>query len=323
MPKKHQTEYELLVERCRSVIKVGSKSFSLSAHLFGKEKRDGAFLLYGWCRYCDDEIDKASASETSEQLQRRLATLRELTEASYSSSPMSHPVFAAFQHVVHKYGIPRHYPFELLEGMAMDIRQEKYPDLDTVVLYAYRVAGCVGLMMAHVMGVSSDKALRHASDMGIAMQLTNIARDVYEDASMGRVYLPEVWLREEGIARDAIREACNTPKLVRVVSRLLDVADGYYASGDAGLKYLSLRSACTVASARYVYAEIGNRVRMRGIHAWSTRTWVSLPRKLLVMCIGVMKVFLTRPFGKGWTAHRIGMVWEHAGILFGYLFFGS
>ncbi|MEZ4749540.1 MAG: phytoene/squalene synthase family protein [Bdellovibrionota bacterium] len=323
MSKKVQTEYDLLVERCRSVIRVGSKSFSLSAHLFGKEKRDGAFLLYSWCRYCDDEIDKASVSETTAQLEKRLESLRELTEASYSSTPMTHPVFAAFQHVVRKYEVPKHYPFELLEGMAMDIRHEEYPNLDKLVLYSYRVAGCVGLMMSHVMGVSSDKALQHAADMGIAMQLTNISRDVYEDASMGRVYLPGDWLREEAIPKGAIREACNTPKLVRVVSRLLDVADGYYASGDAGLRYLSLRSACTVASARFVYAEIGSKVRSRGIHAWSSRTWVSLPRKLWVMFVGVMKVFLTRPFGVRWTSRRIGMVWEHAAVCFGLLLLGS
>lgn len=280
-------------------------------------------MLYSWCRYCDDEIDKASASETPEQLEQRLASLRELTESSYSSTPMNHPVFAAFQHVVRKYEVPRHYPFELLEGMAMDIRREDYPNLNKLVLYSYRVAGCVGLMMSHVMGVSSDKALQHASDMGIAMQLTNISRDVFEDASMNRVYLPEDWLREEGIPKAAIREACNTPKLVRVVARLLDVADGYYASGDAGLKYLSLRSACTVASARYVYAEIGNRVRSRGIHAWSSRTWVSFPRKLWVMALGVFKVFVTRPFGRRWAPQRIGMVWEHAVMLFSFFVFRS
>ena len=106
----------------------------------------------------------------------------------------------ALQYIVRRYGIPAHYASELIEGMAMDVRGIRYANLRELLLYCYRVAGTVGLMMSHVMGLRDESALKHAADLGIAMQLTNIARDVTEDASMGRIYLPLDWLDEANIA---------------------------------------------------------------------------------------------------------------------------
>ena len=176
------------------MIQKGSKSFSLAARLFEPATRDAAFFLYGWCRYCDDQVDQVGASVDQRELAARLQALKDNTAAAFSLTPQQEPVFIALQYIVHRYGIPSHYALELIEGMAMDVRATQYASLKELLLYCYRVAGTVGLMMAHVMGLRDEAALKHAADLGIAMQLTNIARDIVEDASMGRIYLPSPWL---------------------------------------------------------------------------------------------------------------------------------
>ncbi len=242
----------------------GSKSFSLAARLFDPATRDAAVFLYGWCRYCDDQVDQVGASDRSERTQARLKALKENTAAAFSFTPQQEPVFIALQYIVHRYGIPSHYALELIEGMAMDVRATQYTSLKELLLYCYRVAGTVGLMMAHVMGLRDEGALKHAADLGIAMQLTNIARDIVEDASMGRIYLPAVWLAEAKIAPPEIALPENREKLAMLTLRLLREAERYYRSGDEGLWYLSFRSACAVAAARNIYAEIGTLLVQKG-----------------------------------------------------------
>lgn len=280
---------ESSIDHCRGMITKGSKSFSWAARIFNAETRDAAFCLYGWCRHCDDVIDGSelgfggtgvSGSTCSELVQ--------LTKRAYAGEEMDHPVFIAFQHVARKYNIPLQYPLDLLEGMAMDTRKERYETLDDLLLYCYRVAGTVGLMMSPIMGLKELKALKNADDMGRAMQLTNIARDVMEDAAMGRCYLPQVWLNEEGLSAQEVSNPDSRGAVARVVGRILDEAEKLYESGDAGIKYLPFRSALAVSAARQVYSEIGRRVRARGTRAWDSRTVVPGFRKIFVMSRGLM-----------------------------------
>ena len=241
-------EVRAALAQCRWMIRKGSKSFSLAARLFDPATRDAAFFLYGWCRYCDDQVDGLGAAANPAVLHNRLAALRARTAAAFASEPVEEPVFIALQYIARRYAIPSHYATELIEGMAMDVNATRYRSFAELLLYCYRVAGTVGLMMAHVMGVRDEQALRHAAHLGIAMQLTNIARDVIEDAALSRVYLPLSWLDEAGINAAEIAAAKNRPALARIVARLLAEADRYYRSGDQGLWHLSFRSACAVAA---------------------------------------------------------------------------
>jgi 15-cis-phytoene synthase len=305
-------EVQASLDRCRHMIRVGSKSFSLAARLFSPETKNAAFFLYGWCRYCDDEVDLDDGSTAAEDRIRRLVAIRQKTRSALAGQPQSDPVFIAFRHVVERYAIPEHYPLELLEGMAMDVRAERYRTLDDLRLYCYRVAGTVGLMMAHIMGVSDERALRHAADLGIAMQLTNIARDIFEDVERGRIYLPLSWLEEEKVPPAEITAPRHRHKIAAVVARLLDEAEKYYRSGDEGFRYLAVRSAFAIAAARQVYSEIGRLVRLKGAHAWDERTYVPLSRKLWVVGRGVVSV-LKSPAGRWhrrWEAAPITMVWK-------------
>jgi 15-cis-phytoene synthase len=302
---------------CREIITTGSTSFSLTARLFDPPKRDAAMFLYGWCRYCDDQVDEAGKSGHRNELERRLKALREKTAAAFSLEPQQAPVFVALQYIVQRYGIPAHYALELIEGMAMDVRGTRYATLQELLLYCYRVAGTVGLMMSHVMGLRDESALKHAADLGIAMQLTNIARDITEDAAMGRIYLPLSWLDEANIVHAEIAAPANREKLAAVTRRLLLEAERYYQSGDAGLWHLSFRSACAVSAARRVYSEIGSLLLKRGALAWDQRTFVPDSKKLWLIMRGVLHLIPSGPARilKPWTPGPLKTVWKYSKVL--------
>jgi phytoene synthase len=301
---------------CREIITKGSKSFSLAARLFAPQTRDAAIFLYGWCRFCDDQVDEAGKSGNRDELERRVAVLREKTAGAFSREPQQEAVFVALQYIVRRYGIPAHYALELIEGMAMDVRGTRYATFDELLLYCYRVAGTVGLMMSHVMGLRDETALKHAADLGIAMQLTNIARDITEDAAMGRIYVPLSWLDEAKIAHDQIAAPDNRAKLTMITLRLLLEAERYYQSGDAGLWHLSFRSACAVSAARHVYSEIGSLLLARGGRAWDQRTYVTGARKLWAVTRGVLNLLPSLPARvlKPWSPMSLKTIWRYSNV---------
>jgi phytoene synthase len=309
-------EVKAALDQCRWMIRTGSKSFSLVARLFDAETRDAVFFLYGWCRYCDDQVDEDGKTENQDELVRRVKRLKECTASAFSFAPQREPVFVALQYVARRYGIPAHYALELIEGMAMDVRGTRYGTLKELLLYCYRVAGTVGLMMSHVMGLRDERALKHAADLGIAMQLTNIARDITEDAARGRIYLPLSWLNEASITSEEIALPEHREKLAVLTRRLLREAERYYRSGDAGLWYLSFRSACAVAAARRVYAEIGAVLLRKGSCAWDQRTYVTGPLKVWVMARAAMGVLRSVPrrLWRPWSPAPLRLVWKCSNV---------
>jgi phytoene synthase len=199
--------------------------------------------------------------------------------------------------VVRDYAIPRALPAALLEGFAWDAEGRRYNDLAALEAYAARVAATVGAMMTLLMGVRDPAALARACDLGVAMQLTNIARDVGEDARNGRLYLPLDWMREEGLDPDAfLAVPCFSPELGRVVQRLLDAADAYYVRSEAGFALLPRDCRAGIAAARHVYAEIGRRVERQGGDSVSRRARVPGARKAMLMARSLSAV-VARPSG--------------------------
>lgn len=276
---------DTVLANSRDMIERGSKSFAAAARLFSPAVRERAYLLYAWCRHCDDEIDGQELGFARDGSPRRegapaLVELRVRTRQALAGEPTDDPVFEAFRRVAQDCAIPERYPLELLAGFEMDVSGYRYESLPDTLLYCYRVAGVVGVMMAYVMGVRDPAALQRAADLGIAFQLTNIARDVLDDARLGRCYLPAAWLAEAGIAPLSHAEPAQRQRLAAVVDRLLGEADRYYASALQGLQSLPFRSAWAVATALGVYREIGELVRARGARAWDERAVVSGSRKL-------------------------------------------
>lgn len=289
---------DALVSNSRDMIRKGSRSFALASRLFDTATRDHAWMLYAWCRHCDDEIDgqvlgmtpagqtdRAAASDRMASLDHlRTETLRAL-----AGEPVSEPAFQAFQRVAREHAIPEQYALELLAGFEMDVTGFRYHSIDETLLYCYRVAGIVGVMMALVMGVRDTDALQRAADLGIGFQLTNISRDVQDDARLGRCYLPAEWLRAAGVPADGIGRAEHRPAVTAVVGRLLGEADRYYQSAGMGLKSLSYRSAWAVATALGVYREIGRVAAGRDRQTGEARAVVSTRRKMLYLSGGALR----------------------------------
>jgi phytoene synthase len=282
-----------LIDTSHLTIKKGSKSFAAAARFFNAQMREDAYLLYAWCRHCDDVIDNQDLGfngkpQTAEVTQDALGTLRTQTQRAIDNQPCDDPVFEGLRYVLKRNEIPSRYPLELLEGFAMDAANHEYRTLEDTLQYCYYVAGVVGIIMAYVMGAREPSALQRAADLGIAFQLTNISRDVIEDAGIGRIYIPGDWLAEAGIPPGEITDSRHSQALYQVLLRLLDEADRFYASADEGLRALGFRSACAVASARAIYRAIGNIVRKRGESAMQARVIVGRPRKVLGVAEGLM-----------------------------------
>lgn len=259
------------------VIQHHSKSFALAARLLPRAARQDAAAVYAWCRACDDAIDLDSGSDRS----ATLAALHAELDAIYRGEAQSQLGAAAFQVVVQRRGIPIQYPRELLAGLQMDVDQQTYVNTHELLGYGFRVAGTVGLMMCHVLGVSDARALSHAAHLGIAMQLTNICRDVAEDWQRGRLYVPRDLLGDKLFDLLAARlgreplTADLAAQLAMPVRRLLALADEYYHSGDRGLAYLSSRAAFSIRTARLVYAAIGGVIACRGHDVLAGRATLS------------------------------------------------
>lgn len=268
---------------CREVLAANSKSFDLASRLLPAECRDDAAAVYAWCRRVDDAIDLAEPA----QQPLALARLREELAAIYAGAPQTEPVLQAFQQVVTIRGIPARYPGELLSGMEMDVAGQRYETMEELLRYCYRVAGVVGLMMSHVMGLTDPKALKRAAHLGMAMQLTNICRDVAEDWALSRLYLPRELLTPLGAGPlasqvgtgGALPEHARGP-LALATRSLLAEADRFYRSGEGGVRALHWRCALAIRTARHVYAAIGTELARRGHDVMRGRAVVPTAVKL-------------------------------------------
>ncbi len=288
-----------------SIVK-GSKSFRSASRLFEPAVREDAWLLYAWCRKCDDEIDGQDhgfghEDLSSEEQRRRLERLYDLTCRAMIGETMSDPTFAAFQRVAVRHRLPERWPLDLIDGFAMDVQQREYRTIGDVMAYCWHVAGVVGVMMARVMGVTDPQVLRRAQDLGLAFQLTNISRDVIADAQDGRLYLPADWLREAHVepTAEAVADPVNRAAVHAVTKRLLDVAEPYYDSARDGLRGLPFRSSMAIAAARGVYREIGRKVMRRGPKVWDSRVSVGKAMKLWLFGRGALIAIWTQFLDRG------------------------
>ena len=268
-----------VIAECRAVLERNSKSFALAARLLAPAQRDYAAVVYAWCRHVDDTVDEAPAGTHV----AALASLQEELARIAAGERSGNVIEDAFMQVKGQLRIPMLYAEELVAGMAMDVEGRRYETRDELLLYCHRVAGVVGLLMCHVFGVREEAALVHAVHLGWGMQLTNICRDVAEDWSMGRLYLPAARLRAHGFEHDA-QPSGPLPRhyaFAAVVEEMLADADKLYRSGDLGLRSLPPRSALAVDVARRVYSAIGERLVARNYDVYQGRAFVSKPRKLV------------------------------------------
>jgi phytoene synthase len=251
---------------CREAIRTGSRSFHAASLLLPARVRDPAYALYAFCRLADDAVDLCAGKTAA------LASLRDRLDRAFRGRPADCFADRCFADMVRAHAMPRALPEALIEGLAWDAEGRRYADLSAVRAYAARVAGAVGAMMTVLMGVRAPETLARACDLGVAMQLTNIARDVGEDAREGRLFLPLDWLRAEGIDPEGfLADPRFSPGLGRVVAALLAEAEGLYDRAASGVRGLPYGARPAIRAARLLYREIGREVARRGFDSVASR----------------------------------------------------
>jgi phytoene synthase len=266
------------VQACQALMRGGSKTFFAASRLLPARVRWPAIALYAFCRVADDAIDESDDRDAA------LTGLRERLARLYAGEPLPHACDRALAAVVRSFALPLPLLTALLEGFQWDAEGRRYETIEDLHAYGARVAGSVGAMMAVIMRSRGEQALARACDLGVAMQLTNIARDVGEDARNGRLYLPLQWLREAGVDADAwLRDPVFDTRIASVVQRLLAAADDLYARAEHGIAQLPRDCRPAIRAARLVYAEIGRELERRGLDSVNQRAVVSGRRKLALL----------------------------------------
>ncbi len=259
---------------CRAMLRKGSKSFAAASLLLPARVRRPAAALYAFCRMADDAIDEADDPGAVDALRRRL-------DLAYAGAPFDSPVDRAFARVAAEQEMPRELMDALIEGFAWDAEGRRYATIGELCAYGARVAATVGAMMTVLMGPRDPHTLARACDLGVAMQLTNIARDVGEDARNGRLYLPSAWLEDARVDAHAfLREPVFDEKVGSVIERLLRYASGLYTRSDVGIAMLPPDCRAAIRAAHLIYADIGREITRAGFDSVSRRAVVSTRRKL-------------------------------------------
>lgn len=279
------TERADLVAQARLSILRGSKSFAAASHLFDLRTRERVWLLYAWCRRCDDLADAqdhGGALGDQRGAQDRLVTIRDLTARAFAGEPTGDMAFDALGLVARETGLTPAMADAVIAGFALDVADWQPRTEADLMRYCWHVAGAVGVMMAVVMGVAPDDedTLDRACDLGLAFQLANIARDIAEDDAAARCYVPLEWLVEADIPPGEQMKPHYRAALTQVVARMCGLAQAHQCSARIGAARLKLRQRWAVLSAAGIYGEIAQLVAQRGAHAWDHRAFVSNGRKL-------------------------------------------
>jgi len=266
------------LEECIRMMQDGSKTFYAASRLLPQRVRPQAIALYAFCRVADDLVDQARPGSDP------LITLRRRLDAIYDARPEPYVEDQALSLVVQQTSLPRHLLEWLIEGFEWDAQGRHYDTLRDLHDYAARVAGSVGAMMCWIMGTRDHDTLMRACELGVAMQLTNISRDVGEDARMGRLYLPRQRLRDQGLDIDAwLTQPRLVPPIQRVLAEVLEEADRLYEQALHGVASLPPDCRAAICSASLIYAEIGHQLRRHGMDSVNQRTVVSTSRKLVLL----------------------------------------
>ena len=269
-------------EYARKITAYYSKSFYFSAQMLPGEQRWATFALYGFCRHCDNLID-TPRQRTETEILREIQHLTEELQIAYNTGESQDPIIRAFILVAKAYAIPIAYPLDLLNGVAMDLQQTRYKTFDELSLFCYRVAAVVGLMMIHVLGYKEERAFGYAKQLGIAMQLTNILRDIKEDKEMGRLYIPQTELGQFDVKEQDIFNEKMTPQLRALMKFQVERADQYYTEAMPGISLLKTESQHAIYSAAKIYRGILRKIEEHDYNPFLGRVFVPSIQKIRIL----------------------------------------
>ena len=273
---------------CRLITREYAKTFYMATRLLPNKKQRSIFAIYALCRFIDDLVDEAEDLVRKEQLStsqivEMLDSWKDKLQRTYDGEVIEHPILLSMSDTLKAYHIPIELPFELMEGVCMDLTKNRYANFEELYEYSYKVASVVGLMVSEVFGYKDKKALDHAVSLGIAMQLTNILRDIGEDLTRNRIYLPQDELSEFGITEKDLFEHRNDEKFKAFMEFQITRAERYYEDSDKGIPMLSRDSHYPVAMARLNYSKILNRIRENHYQVFTQRAYLSTAEKLSII----------------------------------------
>lgn len=279
---KSDPEMRLAYRACTEIIRKHSKSFYYSARLLPHAKRQGIMALYAFCRTSDDlvdasdsQVDRAAAREAARDALAQWATL-----ASCQSPDKAHPVASAWAETRSRFGIPTHLTDELLSGIRMDLTIDRYENWDDLWVYCYRVASTVGLMSMYITGAETMDAVPYAVQLGVALQLTNILRDIGEDARTNRVYLPAEEMARFGYTEEMLFAGVINSNFTNLMEYQIARAHALYNAARPGIAMLPRDSRIAVAAAADFYRGILGKIRAARYDVFSRRAHLSFGEKL-------------------------------------------
>ncbi len=282
-------EIEKAYRYCETVTKTHAKSFYFAAKFLPKAKRQAVYPIYAFCRHVDDAVDDAESSSEEkvvEAIEKWKAILDEIyqiaeTKDQRPKTKDQNLVLFAWQDLLETHKIPQNLPLELMQGVLMDTHTKRYETFDELYVYCYRVASTVGLMSSEILGYLDKIALRYAEALGIAMQLTNILRDVKEDAAIGRIYLPQEDLRKFGVSKEQIFAGEMSENFIKMMKFQIERARDYYRTGENGISLLEKDSRFTVLLASRIYARILDEIERQNYDVFTRRAHTTSAQKLL------------------------------------------
>lgn len=282
------TRLRFAYAHCRNITRKHAKTFYMATRFLPYQKQRGIFAIYGLCRTLDDIVDENEQNlyqkrRSRTEIIKKLEKFRVQLISAYRGAEQTNSVLIAFADVLNRYQISLEYPLTLLDGVKMDLVKNRYETFDELYEYSYKVASVVGLMTSEVFGYSNPKAINYAVDLGIAMQLTNILRDIGEDLERNRIYIPREDLelfkvREEDIFRKDISE-----NFIELMKFQITRARRYYNEADKGICMLEKDSRLPVLLARENYSRILNKIEANEYHVFNQRAYLSSAEKLSIL----------------------------------------
>ena len=272
------TVLEEAYAHCQRVTRAEAKNFYYAFITLPKAKRRAIYAAYAFCRLCDDIADEPLPLD---EKQRKLREVDAALARAREGQPDG-PVYSALAHAVHEYGIPWEDLAEVARGVEMDLTLDRYETFEDLASYCYRVASVVGIICIHIFGFSDPAARGYAIDLGLGMQLTNILRDLREDAEMGRVYLPQEELRRFGYPEEALMAGEVNDEFIRLMRFQVARARGYFDSGKLLLPLLPVRTRACPAVLGGLYSRVLDRIEDNGYNVFERRIALSTRTKLLL-----------------------------------------
>lgn len=277
-------------EYCRQVTQRASKTFYWGSIFLPPAKRQAIWAVYAFCREVDDLVDEAPEEHAlrvghlpgSYSPARAIDNWRESLTRLYEKGVAGNdPVLIAWEHMLQEYAVPLKPALELLDGVEMDLTQSRYQTFDDLRLYCYRVAGTVGLLTSSIFGYEHEDALPYAVDLGIALQLTNILRDVGEDARSGRIYLPLAEMEQFGYTEANLMDGVVNEAFCSLLAFQMQRADDYYCRSLPGIDLLNADCRLAIRLSGTLYRRILDRICANHFDVFTTRASVPLPTKLM------------------------------------------